>query len=108
MTARMLLSNQRASVSFNFEMNGLIYTVTYSKFANGRIAEIFLASQGLQADANGRDAAVAASLALQFACPLDVLRNALLRDIRGMAAIPLGAVLDLVAEQEDINAGAAQ
>jgi hypothetical protein len=104
----MLLSNQRASVSFNFEMNGLIYTVTYSKFANGRIAEIFLASQGLQADANGRDAAVAASLALQFACPLDVLRNALLRDIRGMAATPLGAVLDLVAEQEDINAGAAQ
>jgi hypothetical protein len=31
-----------------------------------------------------------------------------LRDTRGMAATPLGVVLDLVAEQEDINAGTAQ
>jgi ribonucleoside-diphosphate reductase alpha chain len=108
MTARMRLSNRRASTSVNFELNGLLYTATYSKFADGRLGELFLASHksGSQADANCRDAAVAASLALQFGCPLDVLRNALLRDIRGMAATPLGAVLDLVAEQEDVNAGA--
>jgi ribonucleoside-diphosphate reductase alpha chain len=104
------LPHRRASISLRFDVNGLNYTATYSKFADGRIAEIFLASHksGSQADANCRDAAVAASLALQFGCPLDVLRNALLRDIRGMAATPLGVVLDLVAEQEDINAGAAQ
>ena len=108
MTNRVRLPNRRACETFAFECAGLSYTCTISRFPDGRIAEIFLASQGLQADANGRDAAVAASLALQFACPLDVLRNALLRDIRGMAATPLGAVLDLVAEQEDINAGAAQ
>jgi ribonucleoside-diphosphate reductase alpha chain len=109
MTVRMRLSNRRASTSVNFEVNGLIYTATYSKFDDGRIGELFLASNksGSQADASCRDAAVAASLALQFGCPLDVLRNALLRDVRGMAATPLGVVLDLV-EQEDINAGAAR
>ena len=35
--------------------------------------------------------AVAASLALQHGCPLEVLRHALLRDAQGNAASPLGA-----------------
>jgi len=99
MTGRMRLSNRRASTSFNFEMNGLVFTATYSKCADGRVAEIFLANHksGSQADASCRDAAVAASLAIQFGCPLDVLRDALLRDIRGIAATPLGAALDVIA-----------
>jgi ribonucleoside-diphosphate reductase alpha chain len=98
-------------VTFPFEVGGQHYRAIISCFADGRrAAEIFLANgkSGSQADANCRDAVVAASLALQFGCPLEVLRNAFLRDIRGMAATPLGAVLDLVAEQQGINSGAAQ
>jgi ribonucleoside-diphosphate reductase alpha chain len=108
--ARERLPNRRPSVTFPFEVGGQHYRATISCFADGRVAEIFLANHksGSQADANCRDAAVAASLALQFGCPLDVLRNALLRDIRGMAATPLGAVLDLVAEQEGTNSGTVQ
>ena len=52
--------------------------------AAARIAEVFLQSHkpACQSDANARDSAIAASLALQFGCPLDVLRRALLRDAR--------------------------
>ena len=47
-----------------------------------------------------RESAIAASLALQYGCPLDVLRRALLRDPRGRASTPLGAALDLIAGGE--------
>jgi ribonucleoside-diphosphate reductase alpha chain len=42
--------------------------------------------------------AVAASLALQFGCPADTLRKALLRLTNGSAAGPLGRLLDLAEE----------
>ncbi len=38
---------------------------------------------------------VAASLALQFGCPPETLRRALLRDSHGQPSMPLGAALDL-------------
>jgi hypothetical protein len=65
------------------------------------IAEIFLSNHrsGSQADANARDAAIAASLAFQHGCPLEALRGALLRDMQGRPATPLGVALDIAAEQ---------
>ena len=53
-----------------------------------------------QSDSNARDSAIAASLALQYGCPLDVLRRALLRDAQGRASTPLGRALDIIAENE--------
>src|SRR5213596_3210121 len=93
MTARERLPNRRESESFNLELHGLHYTVTFSRFADDRIAEVFLQNHkpGSQSDSNARDAAVAAGLAFQFGCPLDVLRRALLRDPKGQASTPLGA-----------------
>jgi hypothetical protein len=38
-------------------------------------------------------------LALQFGMPLETLRPAVLRDPDGTASSPLGAALDLVAEE---------
>jgi ribonucleoside-diphosphate reductase alpha chain len=107
--ARECLPNRRPSMTFSFEAGGLHGSATISWFADGNVAEVFLAAQkaGSQADNSCRDAAVAASLALQFGCPLDLLRNALLRDVQGKAATPLCAVLDLIAEQEDLKVGAA-
>jgi hypothetical protein len=49
-----------------------------------------------QSDSNARDAAVAASLALQFSCPLEALRRAVLREEDGSASTPLGAAIDLI------------
>ena len=70
MSGRERLPNRRASSIFEFEINGLRYTASISRFADGRIAEIFLQNHkpGSQSDSNARDAAVASSLALQFGC----------------------------------------
>jgi hypothetical protein len=99
MTARERLPDRRPSVVFEFEIHGLRYTATVSHFTDGRPAEIFLQNHkpGSQSDSNARDAAVAASLALQHGCPIDVLRRAVLRDSRGNASTPLGAALDRIA-----------
>ena len=93
---RTRLPNRRPSITFALEVHGLRYTCSYSCFADGRLAEIFLSNTkpSSQSDANARDSAIAASLALQFGCPLETLRRALLRDARGRPSTPLGAALD--------------
>ena len=47
------------------------------------------------------DAAIAASLALQFGCPLERLRRASTRNADGSASGPLAHVLDLLHQQHD-------
>jgi hypothetical protein len=97
------LRNRRSSETFTLELHGLRYIASFSCFDDGRVAEIFLQDHkpASQSDANARDSAIAASLALQFGCPLDVLRHALLRDAQGRAATPLGVALDIIAGQEE-------
>jgi ribonucleoside-diphosphate reductase alpha chain len=96
------LANRRHCETFGFECSGLRYTATASWFANGRPAEIFLGNHRADsaADACARDSAILASIALQYGAPLDVLRNALLRDARGQASTPIGIALDLLAERQ--------
>jgi ribonucleoside-diphosphate reductase alpha chain len=100
---RRRLPNRRPSVTLDFEVHGLRYGCSYSCFADGRLAEVFLNNHkaGSQADASCRDAAVAASLALQFGCPVEVLRGAILRDPGGAASSPLGHALDLIAAEDE-------
>jgi len=102
MTARERLPNRRANATFELEVGNLHYTATFSHFADGRVGEIFLQNHKAdsQADAFARDSAIAASLALQFGCPLETLRNAVLRNADGKPSTPLGAALDQIAEQE--------
>jgi hypothetical protein len=102
MRERQRLANRRASISFEFENRSLRFTASFSRFADGRVAEIFLQNHkpGSQSDSNARDSAIAASLALQHGCSLDVLRRAVLRDSAGRASTPLGCALDLIKEQE--------
>jgi hypothetical protein len=99
MTERERLPNRRASEVVDFTLGALAYTATVSYFLDGRVAEVFLQNHkpGSQSDSNARDSAIAASLALQFGCPLDVLRRALLRDSAGRASTPLGCALDAIA-----------
>jgi ribonucleoside-diphosphate reductase alpha chain len=99
--SRERLPNRRASITFELELHGLRYTATISSFSDGRVAEIFLQNHkpGSQSDANARDAAVAASPALQFGCPLQVLQRAALRDAQGRPSTPLGAALDVIARE---------
>ena len=93
------LANRRASETFGFECATLRYTATVSWFADGRIGEVFLSNHRADshADACARDAAILASLALQFGAPLDVLRKALLRDSQGRPSTPIRCALDILA-----------
>jgi hypothetical protein len=101
MSARLRLPNRRLSTTFTFELGGLHYVATASSFDGGNLAEIFLTSlhAGSAAGIMASDAAIAASLALQNGCSVEVLRKALSRDARGNAASPLGVALDLLVNQ---------
>jgi hypothetical protein len=96
--ARQRLPNRRSCETFELEIFGLKYTATVGRFPDGRIGEVFLQNHkpGSQSDANARDAAVAASLALQHGCSLETLQRALLRDARGNPSTPLGAAIDAI------------
>jgi hypothetical protein len=99
-TRRKRLPNRRRATTLTIEDRGLAYTTTFGHFADGNVGEVFLQNHkpGSQADSNA--AAVAASLALQYGCPLEVLRRALLRDSNGRPSTPLGVALDAVGEGE--------
>lgn len=100
---RRRLPNRRASETFGFQCNGLRYTATASWFDEGNLGEVFLSNHRADshADACARDAAILASIALQFGAPLEVLRKALLRDSQGRPSTPVGAVLDQLREQSN-------
>jgi ribonucleoside-diphosphate reductase alpha chain len=96
------LQNRRASELLEVESLKLRFTVGTSNYPDGRLAEIFITNHRAGSDAGilASEAAICASLALQFGCPLDILRKALARDSQGRATSPLGIALDLIAEQE--------
>ena len=99
MSEREKLPNRRLNETFGFELDGLRYTASVGRYADGRAAEVFLSNHkaGSQAGAIARDAAIILSFALQYGVPLDEVRKALLRDGQGRASTPIGAALDLLA-----------
>ena len=99
---RARLPNRRLAETFSFEVEGLHYTATVGRFADGHVAEIFLNNHRVNsaADVNARDAAIAASFALQHGADFEALRRALSRDSHGRASRPLAAALDIVAGME--------
>jgi hypothetical protein len=100
MSARARLPNRRASETFSLECAGLTYTATVSRFADGRIGEIFLSNHKTDsaADVFARDAAIVMSIAIQFGADIETIRKALCRDSHGRPSGPLGAALDRIAE----------
>ena len=102
MSERQRLANRRASTTFDVEAFGLRFTVTASRFNGAALGELFIQNHKANSGAGimASDSAIAASLALQFGCPVEVLRKALSRDARGNASGPLGAALDVLAARE--------
>ena len=95
------LPDRRASTTFEVDALGLRFTVSVSRYSDGQPAEIFVTNHraGSAAGILASDAAISASLALQFGCPVEVLRKALSRDSAGRATSPLGLGLDLSGEE---------
>jgi hypothetical protein len=96
MSERKRLPHRRGSTTYNLEAVGLTFTATASWFNDGQLGELFLQNHKVNSTAGimAADAAIAASLALQFGCPVETLRKALCRDARGNATGPLGVALD--------------
>jgi hypothetical protein len=92
------LPNRRLAETFEIEVAGLKYTATIGRFADGRPAEVFLSNHKSNsgADVNARDAAIVASIALQFGADVETIRKALCRDSQGRASGPLGRALDII------------
>jgi hypothetical protein len=91
--SRERLPNRRAAEKINFEHCGRKWTLTVGRFADGRVAEIFLdLPKASDLAEMARESALAVSLALQSGCPLITLQHAL----RGREAGPLGAALSLI------------
>lgn len=102
---RETLPNRRTSELVTFEHGGFRCSgqVTfYDPLTPARPAEVFLdlGKPGSEVQAMARDAAVIASLALQYGAPFEALRSALTRLDDGKAAGPMGALFDLVARLE--------
>ena len=96
------LPSRRAAETFELAVNGLHYTATVGRFADGRIGEIFISNHksNSTADTNARDAAITFSIAVQHGADPHVIRRALCRDSHGHASGPLGAALDLLLGDE--------
>jgi ribonucleoside-diphosphate reductase alpha chain len=99
-SCRESLPNRRQSEILAFDHEGNRFTLGFSRFHDGRIAEIFLSSNrpGSVIEAIGRDAAIVTSLALQHGGDLETIRRALTKDHDGGPATLLGAALDAIAE----------
>lgn len=99
------LPNRRVSENFAFELNGLRFTATISRFPDGRISELFLNNHkfGNQSDTNARDGAILLSFALQHGADIEAIRKALCRDSQGRPLGPVGAVLDIIAATEEVT-----
>jgi hypothetical protein len=99
---RQRLPNRREAETFELEVGGLLYTCTVGRFPDGSIGELFLNNHrsNSAADVSARDAAITFSIAIQHGADPEVIRRALCRDTRGNASGPLGAALDLIAEED--------
>jgi hypothetical protein len=99
MSERHRLKNRRPAITTAFEHAGARFTMTAGHYADGCPGEIFLNADRANSllDFLMSDAAILASIALQYGAPLDELRHAMKRDSRGEPASPIGSALDRIA-----------
>jgi hypothetical protein len=107
MTHRERLPNHRQHELISFQHAVINYVAGIGRFADGRLAEVFLngAKCGTDADTSAKDAAIVASIALQSGAQLDTIRRALTRNRDGSAAGPLGCALDILTADQPIECG---
>jgi hypothetical protein len=96
--ARKRLPNRRNAISTGFERDGARFEMTAGFYPDGRPGEIFLSADRANSllDFLMSDAAILASIAMQYGASLDELRHALKRDGRGKPSSPIGEALDLI------------
>jgi len=101
MIGRLKLPFRRKGEVMQFDHFGRRFYGAAGKHPDGRIGDVFLHSgkTGTQLSITMQDSAIAASLAIQYGCPISVLRKAFLRNDDNTAAGPLGHLFDLIADE---------
>jgi hypothetical protein len=100
--SRERLPNRRRAETFEIKVDGLRYSCTVGRFADGRPAEIFISNhkRGNAADVAARDAGILVSLLLQHDCDIAIIAHAMSRNSNGTASGVVGAVLDIIAAED--------
>jgi hypothetical protein len=99
---RRRLPQRRLHQLVDFQHAGYRYTAGLGFFETGELGEIFInvpGRSGSTIEAVARDAAILASICLQYGASAEVIRRALTRNGDGSAGGPLGAALDLLARE---------
>ena len=96
--ARRIRPNKRTSETITYYREGSRYQMTVGFFPDGAVGEVFLNADRHASllDVLMSDAAIIASLALQYGCPLEAITHAVKRNGSGIASSPIGAALDLI------------
>jgi len=99
---RMRLPTHRESETFKYEFATFKWYATISRFPNGQIGEIFLATAktGEMLRIQSTDSAILASLAMQYGCPLNVMLDAMSRNERGEVVSPIAMALETVSKNQ--------
>ncbi len=98
MSARRRLPDRRTHEIVEFDHGGVRFVAGVGRFADGRLAEIFVngGKAGCEAENAARDAGILASIALQHGATVQELRHSLVRLSNGQGAGPVGQLLDLI------------
>lgn len=99
MSEREILPYRRPRAAITFEHSGHTFTGGFGYYPDsGKVGEVFISAgkPNSARDIDIKDAAIAASLALQYGCPIETLRKAFLRNPDGTAAGPMGQIFDLL------------
>jgi|SRR6266566_7412696 len=107
MTSRRRLQNRRHSTSFEIEHCGLRYSISYSLFDDGTLAECFINNHKRNgaADIAARDAGILLSFCLQFGWDAATISRALSRNSDGSASGVVAAALDKILAEEVHSCG---
>lgn len=100
--SREQLPNRRPNETLEFDRDGIRITLTVGYKPDGAVGEIFLNADRSDSmlDVLMSDAAIIASLALQYGVSLRQIAHSIKRDKFGIASSPIGAALDRVSSPE--------
>ena len=96
------LPDRRPNETQEFDRDGINVTMTIGFRPDGQIGEIFLNADRADSmlDVLMSDAAIIASIALQYGVSIRQLAHAIKRDRFGIASSPIGAALDRISSPE--------
>ncbi|PSO29830.1 ribonucleotide reductase [Bradyrhizobium sp. MOS002] len=100
--SREKLPNRRPNETQEFERDGIRVILTTGYRPDGEVGEIFLNADRSNSmlDVLMSDAAIIASLALQYGVSLRQISHSIKRDKFGIASSPIGAALDRISKPE--------